>query len=96
MLYTKPNKKLIQFSKNCDLLIHEATYPYDFDIESIEREHSTTKQAAEIGKAATAKQIILTHIGTRVLNFKKENEILSEIGNEDLHSSPDSGRGRST
>ena len=65
---TKPYEKMIEFSKNADVLIHEATF--DSELEDIAKEygHTTARQAAEIAKKAHVARLFLTHISPRYLN----------------------------
>lgn len=76
---TKFNPELAEFAKGCDVLIHEATYPSDEELIGMEREHSTVKDAATIGKMAEADMTLLTHIGPQLINFKKEKELANSI-----------------
>ena len=76
---TKYNPSLIKFAHKCDVLIHEATYPSDDTEQGQKREHSTVKEAAMVGRLAKADITLLTHIGTQILNFKKEKEMLKSI-----------------
>lgn len=76
---TKFNPQLSQFAKFADVLIHEATYPSDMELESAEREHSTVSEAAKIGQLAEVGIVLLTHIGTRLLNFKQEKLLAKQI-----------------
>ena len=65
---TKPHNKLIEFSKDADILIHEATF--DSELEGVAKDygHTTAYQAAEIAKKANAKRLLLTHISPRYLD----------------------------
>ena len=65
---TKPHNNLIEFSKNADILIHEATF--DSELEDIAKDfgHTTAYQAAEIAKKANVKRLFLTHISPRYLD----------------------------
>lgn len=66
---TKPNTKLIDFSKDADVLIHDATF--DSELENIAGEygHSTAYQAGEIAKKAGVEQLYLVHISPRYLDY---------------------------
>ncbi|MFA5750494.1 MAG: MBL fold metallo-hydrolase, partial [Candidatus Shapirobacteria bacterium] len=78
--YTKEGKKIvfvadtlpidtaIKYSKDADLLIHEATYLSSLEKEAKENFHSTAKQAAEIAKKANVKKLLLFHISQRHKN----------------------------
>ncbi|MFH1424731.1 MAG: ribonuclease Z [archaeon] len=72
---TAPCDGLIEFSKNADLLIHEATYTDELKDKAENREHSTARQAAEIAKKANVKRLILTHISGR---YKETTQLLKE------------------
>jgi len=66
---TKPCEELIAFSKDADILIHEATF--DTELEKIAKEygHTTALQAAEIAKTANVKKLFLVHISPRYLDY---------------------------
>jgi ribonuclease Z len=63
-------KKLIDFSKRADVLIHDATF--DSELEDIAGEygHATAFQAAEIAKKAKVERLFLTHISPRYLDHR--------------------------
>ena len=65
---TRPYDKLIDFSKNADVLVHDATF--DSELEDIANEygHATAYQAAEIAKKAKVERLFLTHISPRYLD----------------------------
>ncbi|ESP03890.1 hypothetical protein LOTGIDRAFT_230203 [Lottia gigantea] len=65
---TMPCNNLVRHGKDCDILIHEATFDEGMEKEAKFKMHSTTTQAIEIGQKMKAKQIILTHFSQR---FKK-------------------------
>ncbi|MFN2617448.1 MAG: MBL fold metallo-hydrolase [Thermoleophilaceae bacterium] len=55
-----PTDELTDFAQDCDLLIMEATLPRPE--RTGERGHLTPREAGEHGRAAGAKQLLLTHI----------------------------------
>ena len=65
---TIPLESMIDFAKNADVLVHEATF--DSELEDISQEygHTTAFQAAEIAKKAKVGQLFLTHISPRYLD----------------------------
>ena len=65
---TTPCKKMIDFSKNADVLIHEATFDSNLKDISFEYGHTTAKQAAEIASKAKVEKLFLTHISPRYIN----------------------------
>ncbi len=72
---TRPSEDLIRFSKNTDLLIHEATFDDELWERALEDGHSTPTQAAETTKKAKAKRLILTHISSR---YKDPSPLLEQ------------------
>ena len=71
---TKPTKKMIDFAKFADILIHDSTF--DSKLQDIANDygHSTACQSAEIAKNAKINKLFLTHISPRYL----DNEILEK------------------
>ena len=59
---------MIDFAKNCDVLIHEATFGEELRDKAIENGHSTAKDAAKIAKEACVEKLILTHLSNRYTN----------------------------
>ena len=72
---TKPYEGMIDFAKNVDVLIHEATYGDELMDKAIENGHSTAKDAAKIAKEACVEKLILTHLSNRYTN---SNILLNE------------------
>lgn len=62
---TSPFKGLVDFAKDADLLIHDATLDADLAERAKEDGHSTPDQAAKNAKKAKVKQLVLTHISAR-------------------------------
>jgi len=67
---TKYFDELIDFAKDADILICEATYSKDESKEKLERTHFTADKAAELAKDANVKKLILTHFSQRYVNMK--------------------------
>ncbi len=76
---TKPVKNMIDFSKNADILIHEATFHSDLQDNANDYGHTTAKQAAEIAKQANVEKLYLTHISPRYLDEKIIEKDAKEI-----------------
>lgn len=58
---TRPSVNLMKYAKNCDLLIHEATYN-DLNLKRAKEVwHSTNSEVIEISEAVNPKHVILTH-----------------------------------
>ncbi|KAF2323437.1 hypothetical protein GH714_035450 [Hevea brasiliensis] len=62
---TRPCPELVEASNGATVLIHEATFEDDLVEEAVARNHSTTKEAIEVGNSAAAYRIILTHFSQR-------------------------------
>ncbi|SPJ13014.1 tRNA 3'-trailer sequence RNase, putative [Plasmodium sp. DRC-Itaito] len=77
---TRPCENVKKFSKNCDILIHEATFDDELLGEAINKKHSTTKEAMDIGLEVQCKTLILTHFSQRYPKVPKINmECSSEM-----------------
>jgi ribonuclease BN (tRNA processing enzyme) len=57
---SRPTVELVEFAKDCDLLLIEATLPRPE--RSGQRGHLTPREAGEHGRAAAAKRLVITHI----------------------------------
>ncbi|XP_043476236.1 ribonuclease Z, mitochondrial isoform X3 [Leptopilina heterotoma] len=77
---TMPCQKLVDLGKNCDLLIHEATF--NDKEHAKEKLHSTVSQAINIGEKMKANFTLLTHFSQR---FSK-TFYMPEIGQRADHS----------
>lgn len=76
---TKPCEKIIEYARNADLLIHDATFLSDLEDVALEYGHSTARQAAEIAKKANVDRLILTHISPRYIDDDKIEKEAREI-----------------
>lgn len=72
---TRPTDKLIDFFKDCDLLIFESTYEDEKYTKAIESFHSTATDAAIVAKKSHVKKLILTHFSAR---YKKVSNMIKE------------------
>ena len=72
---TRPCKKMIEFAKDADILIHESTFEGKYGDKALEAYHSTSLQAAKIAEKANIKKLILTHVSTR---YKKSDLLGAE------------------
>jgi ribonuclease Z len=75
---TKPLPEMIEFSKDADILVHEATFGSDQQAVSAEYGHTTAEEAAKIAKKAKVKKLFLYHISPRYL---KSDELEKEAKN---------------
>jgi ribonuclease Z len=62
---TRPCESILNFAKDADLLIYEATFSDDYEELAHENMHSTPTQGAKIAKKAGVKKLLLTHISPR-------------------------------
>ena len=67
---TKPCDTLIAFSKDADVLIHDATFASDLEDIAFEYGHSTACQAAEIAHKAGVGKLFLVHVSPRYLDHR--------------------------
>ena len=65
---TRPIDEMITFSKDADILIHEATFDTELEELSGKYGHTTAFQAAEIAKKANVDRLFLVHISPRYLD----------------------------
>lgn len=68
---TAPVEEMIKFSRDADVLIHEATFDSELVDVAGDYGHTTAAQAAEIAKKAKVQRLFLTHISPRYLNNKQ-------------------------
>ncbi|XP_052051020.1 zinc phosphodiesterase ELAC protein 2 isoform X2 [Apodemus sylvaticus] len=62
---TMPCEALVQMGKDATLLIHEATLEDGLEEEAVEKTHSTTSQAINVGMQMNAEFIMLNHFSQR-------------------------------
>ncbi|CAD8048110.1 unnamed protein product [Paramecium sonneborni] len=62
---TRPCKQFIKLSENVDIMIHEATFSDDLQINALKAKHSTIREAVESAILGNAKTLILTHFSQR-------------------------------
>ena len=79
---TMPTKELEEFFRECDYLVFDSTFLDEEKQKAQDTCHSTAKQAAELGKNANVKNLILTHFSTRY-----KDEIQHKTEAEQIHNS---------
>lgn len=62
---TRPDDDMIEFFRNCDLLIFDSTYSDEHKEKADENMHSTSREAATIAKKASVKKLVLSHFSAR-------------------------------
>jgi ribonuclease Z len=76
---TKFFNELIEYAKNSDLLISEATFSIKDEDKCREYKHMSSGQSAMIAKKSNSKQLILTHISQRYPSSKPLEDEAKEI-----------------
>ena len=79
---TMPTKELEEFFRECDYLVFDSTFLDEEKQKAQDTCHSTAKQAAELGKKANVKNLILTHFSARY-----KDEIGHKTEAEQIHNS---------
>ena len=74
---TAPSRELEEGFRDCDLLIHEATYPPGMEEEAEKDGHSTPIQAANTARKVNAKYLALVHLPYARLGPQIEETYLS-------------------
>ena len=62
---TRPCRSTVEYAREADLLIHEATFGDDEQERARETGHSTAREAAEVARQARAQRLALTHFSPR-------------------------------
>lgn len=75
---TGPCMEVIQASHGATLLIHEATFEDGLAGEALARNHSTTREAIEVGESSGAYRVILTHFSQRYPKIPSFDDINSQ------------------
>jgi ribonuclease Z len=79
---TMPTKELELFFNECDYLVFDSTFLDEEKQKAQDTCHSTAKQAAELGKNANVKNLILTHFSARY-----KDEVGHQTEAEKIHNS---------
>ncbi len=74
---TAPMDEMVDFAREADVLIHEATADAELEEKANEYGHSSARQAAEIARRARVLNLILVHISPR---YKDPSKIEKEAG----------------
>lgn len=61
----RPSEDFIRVAHGCDLLIHEATFDHRGTMDALNKKHSTTNEAIDVGRRMGAQFTILTHFSQR-------------------------------
>jgi len=66
---TAPLDRMISLAKNCDVLIHDSSYPSQFAEVAHKYHHSTPRDAATIASKAGVKKLVLFHILGEIADY---------------------------
>ena len=77
VLDTRLNNSIVGFAKDSDVLVCDAAFEPGKEEMAKKHFHLTASQAAEIGKKANVKKLILTHISQRY--EKKVEDVLKQV-----------------
>ncbi len=72
---TRFNTNNVQYTRDADLLFHEATFAEDRAARAEQTCHSTARQAAEMARLSGAKRLLIGHYSAR---YTDENVLLDE------------------
>lgn len=70
----RPSDDLVIAGKQCDLLIHEATFDFRHLDDAFIKKHSTSSEAIQVARRMKAKFTILTHFSQRIPKIPYFNE----------------------
>jgi len=73
---TAPFEELVEFARDADVLVHEATVESSLEEQMNRFGHSSARQAAELAKRANVRKLMLVHISPRYKDpepIKKES-----------------------
>lgn len=62
---TAPCESALEIARDVDLMVHEATLEAAMAEKANSRGHSSSKQTAQLARAANVKQLIITHVSSR-------------------------------
>ncbi|GLE07033.1 hypothetical protein PINS_up016902 [Pythium insidiosum] len=82
----RPSEVLAARAKDAFLLIHEATFDDSLDEDASTKAHSTTVEALDVGRAANAQHIVLTHFSQR---YPKVSSMLNSSPGSDAMTAVD-------
>jgi len=67
---TRPLDSVVEFARGADLLVHDGMFDDELAADARRRGHSTTREAAEIARAATVRRLVISHISPRYQDIR--------------------------
>lgn len=71
----RPSKTFAEIGKGSTVLLHEATFDDELQVDAEAKKHSTTSEALAVGKAMGARRVVLTHFSQRYQKIPVMNTI---------------------
>ena len=62
---TRPTEAVIQLASGASVLVHDSTFAESEKERALETGHSTSREAAEVARAAGVETLVLTHVSSR-------------------------------
>ncbi|MHA1910677.1 MAG: MBL fold metallo-hydrolase [Candidatus Kariarchaeaceae archaeon] len=75
---TRPYEKVVKEATNADLLIHDGTFDIGQEELAFKYHHSTIIDAVEVAQKAQVKQLVITHLSSRIKDRRKAEKIVKE------------------
>ncbi|KAG7857511.1 hypothetical protein KL939_003399 [Ogataea angusta] len=88
---TRPRQGFAKIGYDCDLLVHESTLEDDKYQDAIEKRHSTTSEAVQMGILMKTKKLLLTHFSQRYRYCSSATKVYEKLQNP-LHSNSEIDR----
>jgi len=75
----RPSEEFSRLGKGATLLIHEATFDDELEMDALSKKHCTTSEALGVGKKMEARRILLTHFSQRYQKIPVMNEGTDQV-----------------
>jgi len=83
---TCDSSNILESARDCDLLVHEATFDASRHDLALKRQHSTSAMAGEFARAIGAKRLVLTHFSCRYFDLRllESQQELQQAGEDSV------------
>jgi len=75
---TRPCESVIKEANNADILIHDGTFDIGQEELASKYHHSTINDAVEVAQKAQVKQLVITHLSSRIRDRRKAEKKVKE------------------